>query len=116
MPSDTELFIDVTSTFADGKSDTKTYRLDLASADGSKKYNRENDLEFTYKVQGTATDEPKLEVDAGSEVLDIIVMNPSKVQTGTSFTVSKIQNGFAKLSRQEQKTYTILAPKFRPHS
>ena len=28
LPSDTELFIDVTSTFADGKSDTKTYRLD----------------------------------------------------------------------------------------
>ena len=75
LPSDTELFIDVTSTFADGKSDTKTYRLDLASADGSKKYNRENDLEFTYKVQDTATDEPKLEVDDGSEVLDIIVMN-----------------------------------------
>ena len=108
LPSDTELFIDVTSTFADGKSDTKTYRLDLASADGSKKYNRENDLEFAYAVEGTATEEPKLEVDAESEVFDIIVMNPSKVQTGTSFTVSKIQNGFAKLSRQEQKTYTEL--------
>ena len=108
LPSDTELFIDVTSTFADGTSDTKTYRLDLASADGSKKYNRENDLGFTAEVTDETTEEPRLEVDVESEVMDIIMMNPSKIQTGTSFTVSKIQNGFAKLSSQEQKRYTVL--------
>lgn len=108
LPSDTELFIDVTSTFADGKSDTRTYRLDLSSVDESKRYSKENDLEFAYTFEGTETEEPKLEVDVESEEFDIIVMNPSKVQTGTSFTVSKIQNGFAKLSRQEQKTYTVL--------
>ena len=108
LPSDTELFIDVTSTFADGKSKTKTYRLDLASADGSRKYKRKNDLEFKSANDAAKTGESGLEIEADSDILGIMVLDPAKVQTGTSFTVSKIQNGFSKLSRQDQKLYTVL--------
>lgn len=117
LPSDTELFIDVTSTFADGNSYKKTYSLELESADGKTRFNEENDIKNNDSKEkeneeesilisvGKAKGDNEGEEESQSEIL---IIDSSKVQTGTSLAVSKIQNGFSKLKEEEQQLYSML--------
>lgn len=102
LPNDSELFVDVTSTFADGTERTDTYRLESDKADGSQEFKKENTVE---------EENPKLfavYTADGEEEDNVLLINASNVQTGTTVSVSKIQNGFSKLSESQQRTYLTL--------
>lgn len=110
LPNDSELFIDVTSVFADGKTYTETYRMEIAEGDGSQKFEKENHV---LDEDDTETDDEESKLVAiitteGDAAEDVLLLNPSDVQTGTTLSVSKIQNGFSKLSEKDRRTYTVL--------
>lgn len=115
LPNDSELFIDVTSAFADGTSTTETYRMEMTEADGSQKFQKENHVldGASQETESQETEDEEVKLVAvytidGEQAEDVLLLDPSAVQTGTTLSVSNIQNGFAKLSEQEQRTYTIL--------
>lgn len=113
LPDDSELFVDITSTFADGKSRTETFSMQMKNADGSQKFEQKNDV--------TCGSEPSVDItDDESEIVllvgvsgaganeNVLVLDPSEVQTGTSLSVANVQNGFSKLPKSKQQNYTIL--------
>lgn len=150
LPSDTELFIDVISTFADGTIVTDVYSMDIEKTDDGIKFVKENDIkqanqdintsdlpqddsnnyisDWTENDSDTGYDnEPHLiiifenEEDAIAEMnamnsyndqkqydANMFVVDPSNVQTGTTLNVSRIQNGFSKLSQSDKKLYKTL--------
>ena len=97
LPDKTALYIDVLSTYADGKSNTDTYVLDLASTSTPKKYESKNDVSA-----GAKFDDVLIEV---SDDDNFILVDKSKIQTGMSVSISSIKNGFSMLSEENQQRY-----------
>lgn len=104
MPDESELYIDVTSTFADGTNSTETYKMKLDN--NKKEFSRNNDSVIETKKNDD--EEVVLYAFGDINVEEALLLRPSVVQTGTNFSVSKIQNGFSKLSKSKQQEYTTL--------
>lgn len=104
LPDESELYIDVTSTFADGTNSTETYKMKLDN--NKKEFSRNNDSVIETKKNDD--EEVVLYAFGDINVEEALLLRPSVVQTGTNFSVSKIQNGFSKLSKSKQQEYTTL--------
>ena len=104
LPDESELYIDVTSTFADGTNSTETYKMKLDN--NKKEFSKNNDS--VTEAKENDDEEVVLYAFGDINVEEALLLRPSVVQTGTNFSVSKIQNGFSKLSKSKQQEYTTL--------
>jgi len=133
LPDKTSVYIDVTSSYADGSSETDTYSIDLDKINKSETYEKKNTV--NVDETGNETDNETIQNDDEFILITLgengkyetqiklpsnnkndnnhdddgkIYLDKSKIQMGTSISVSSIRNAFSMLGEDEQTEYTRL--------